>query len=55
MLKNNINIAALNDVLGVRNQHSSNLGNKVDDINGSEFKIRENEIKKLKKEYSIFG
>lgn len=55
MLKNNINIAPLNDVLGVRNQHSSNLGNKVDDINGPEFKIREYEIKKLKKEYNISG
>lgn len=55
MLKNNINIAPLNDVLGIRNQHSSNLGNKVDDIGGSEFKIRENEIEKLKKEYNIIG
>lgn len=54
MLKNNINIAPLNDILGIRNQHSSNLGNKVDDINGPEFKIRQNEIKKLKKEYNIF-
>lgn len=55
ILKNNINIAPLNDVLGIRNQHSSNLGNKVDDIGGSEFKIRENEIEKLKKEYNIIG
>ncbi len=55
MLKNNINIAPLNDVLGIRNQHSTNLGNKVDDINGEEFKIRQKEIEKLKKEYNIIG
>lgn len=55
ILKNNINIVGLNDILGVRNQHSNNLGNKVDDINGEEFKIRQYEIEKLKKEYKILG